>query len=260
MISQEDLWQDFFKTRDAELRQRLAVQYSGLVGYVVRGMPAVHQSLMMGHEDIIGYGTIGLLQAIDRFDPSRGVKFQTYALQRIRGAIIDALRSASVLSRPDAARVRAMAQSVERLTQERQHCPTAAEIAADLAVTVEEAERTLATSNISSISLERPIGNDAEDRSTLGDLLQDVSADDPQEMCEQNELRDLLAAGIRQLPGTSRRVVALHYIQELTPDDIAVVLGVSRSRVYQLRQRAIDQLRSCMQRYLRDGVVAGQAA
>lgn len=246
MMSHEDRWQEFLATRDPQLRAALAAQYSPLVGYVIRGMTVIPPALV-SREDIVGYGTIGLMQAIDRYDPSRGVTFQTYAMQRIRWAIIDALRSMNPLSRADTAKVRTMEQAIDRLTQQKQRHPTEAELADELGVAQEEVERTLATSTMAFVSLERPVGSDPSEGNSLRDLLEDDNADEPGDVCERKELRRLLAEGIRQLPESSRVVLSLCYVEELTPQEVAEVLGVSRSRVYQLRDRAVKQLRRWLQ-------------
>lgn len=245
MISHEGLWNEFLATKDAALRERIAVQYAPLVRYVINSMSMMVPPLTT-MDDMVGYGTIGLMHAIDRFDPSRGVTFETYAMQRIRGSIIDALRSMNTFSRSDTARVRAMEQAVERLTQELQRNPTEDEIANALGVTRDEVERTLVTSNVTFVSLERPLGGDASDGGTLRDLLEDASAVAPGDVAEYKELRDLLAQGIRQLSARSRLIISLYYVEELTPLEIAETLGISRSRVYQLHAKAVAELRAWM--------------
>ncbi len=109
-------WEEFYDRRDPALRERLILQYAPLVKYVV-GRMAVSLPGMLNHEDLLSYGTIGLIQAVDRFDPSHGVKFETYAIQRIRGAIIDAVRGLQPRSRDTYRRARELEDAYDALTQ-----------------------------------------------------------------------------------------------------------------------------------------------
>lgn len=244
MISHEELWQRFVATRDPALREQLTLQYAPLVKYVINSM-SMMVPVLATMEDMIGYGTIGLIHAVDRYAPDRGVTFETYAMSRIRGAIIDAIRSMNPFSRSDTSRIRAVEDAVAGLTQELARYPTEEEIAARMGVEREDVERTLQTGSLSFVSLDSPLGGElGSEGSGLKDLLEDSSALEPSEEAERQELRKMLIEGINNLPERSKQVISLYYVDELTPMEIADVLGVSRSRVYQLHTQAILSLRS----------------
>ncbi len=246
MISHEAEWQEFVATRVPALREQLVLQYAPLVKYVIHTMSMIVPPLAT-MEDMVGYGTIGLLHAVDRYSPDRGVTFETYAISRIRGAIIDAIRSMNLFSRSDTARIKAVDETVQVLVQELRRYPTEDEIAERMGIERQEVDRTLATSNVSLVSLDNTTGGDyAGDGATLKDMLEDTASPEPGEVAEQKELRALLVEAINHLPERSRLVISLYYVEELSPIEIAEVLEVSRSRVYQLHAQAILDLRAWM--------------
>lgn len=250
MISNEALWREFLENRDRNLRERLTLQYAPLVKYVINSMSMTMPS-QVTLDDIIGYGTIGLLHAVDRYDPDRGVTFETYAIPRVRGAIIDAIRSMSILSRSDTTKLRAIEHAMDQLVQEKLRSPTEQEIADLLGITAKDVERTLVASNVTFVSIDAPIeAADGGETSSLKNMLVDPGAVDPGDAVEQSELRDLLRETIRQLQEPTRLVLSLYYVDELSPMEIAEVLGVSRSRVYQIHAHAILELRARMRAHL----------
>src|SRR5919206_4299592 len=133
----ESLWTRLCATRDPALRERMIVQYAPLVKYVV-GRMSVSMPGLLASEDIIGYGTVGLIQAVDRYDPTVGVKFETYAIRRIKGAIIDAIRSLQQLSRDASRRARDLDHAYDELTQSLGRMPTNKEVAKHLGMSSDE--------------------------------------------------------------------------------------------------------------------------
>jgi RNA polymerase sigma factor for flagellar operon FliA len=258
MISNEDLWNQFIASRSPELREKVILQYAPLVKFVINGMSMTLPAIT-DQEDLIGYGTIGLVNAVDRYDPSRGVKFETYAIQRIRGAIIDSLRELNILSRLTASRLREIEHAIDVLTQEMGRYPSEQEIADYLGQSVAEVEHTLATGSISFTSLDASVDSDVDDGMSLKDMLTDSESPDPDDLYRRKELRAALVKAIQELPERSKLVISLYYIEEASPLEIAEILGISRSRVYQLHAKAILRLRALLRQYTADPVAQPKA-
>lgn len=251
----QELWQHYSESRDPKLREALILQYAPLVKYVV-GRMAINMPSILDADDIVAYGTIGLIDAIDRFDPQRGVKFQSYAIARIRGSILDALRRLSILSRTAMARVRKIEDAFVALQQENQVPPSDEEVAAYLGLSLEELYDSMQHGSIAFVSLESPLQmGDGEDESlSLQDMMEDPAALDPAAEAEKRELRNALAQALAQLPGRERLVLSLYYYEELTLKEIGQVLGMSESRVHQIHARAILRLRGTV-RLVVEGVL-----
>jgi RNA polymerase sigma factor for flagellar operon FliA len=245
-IELQDLWRRFKSTGDERARERLVVAYSPLVKYVAgrmsSGLPA-----HVEEADLISYGLVGLISAIARFDLSRDIKFETYAIPRIRGAIIDELRSLDWVPRS----VRAKAREIERVNQKLearlQRAPTDEEMAAELEMPVDDfQEALLQISNSTIVALDElwSVSDSSGDQVSLLDTIPDRDAPDPETIVDQGELRDRIADAIAALPEREKLVVALYYYENLTLREIGEVLGVTESRVSQLHTKAVLRLRS----------------
>ena len=257
MISNEVLWKEFAEKRDPALREQLVLQYTPLVKFVVNSM-SMPLPRVTDMEDIMGYGIIGLVHAVDRFDPSRGVKFETYAIQRIRGAMIDALRDLNVHSRSTIAKIRGVERSIDELIPKLQRYPSNEEVAEHMHLSVEEVTQIVAESNLTFVSLDRPmLFDDGDEGLTLADTLKEERLPDPDEAVERQELRHMLVEAIGSLTEREKLVLSLYYIDEVSPLEIAEILGISRSRIYQLHAQAILRLRALLRtRYSDNAVVA----
>ena len=257
MISNEVLWKEFAEKRDPALRERLVLQYTPLVKFVVNSM-SMPLPRVTDMEDIMGYGIIGLVHAVDRFDPSRGVKFETYAIQRIRGSMIDALRDLNVHSRSTIAKIREVERSIDELIPKLQRYPSNEEVAEHMHLSVEEVTQIVAESNLTFVSLDRPmLFDDGDEGLTLADTLKEERLPDPDEAVERQELRHMLVEAIGSLTEREKLVLSLYYIDEVSPLEIAEILGISRSRIYQLHAQAILRLRALLRtRYSDNAVVA----
>ncbi len=222
------------------------VAYSPLVKYVAgrmgSGLPAhVEES------DLISYGLGGLISAIERFDLSREIKFETYAITRIRGAIIDELRSLDWVPRSVRARAREFERVNMRLEAKLHRAPSDEEIAAELEITLDEfQDALLQISNSTIVALDElwSVSDSGGDQVSLLDTLPDRGAPDPQVLVDESELRDRVADAIAALPEREKLVVALYYYENLTLREIGEVLGVTESRVSQLHTKAVLRLRS----------------
>lgn len=247
MISHAELWNEFVAKRDPQMRERLILQYTPLVKFVINGMSMTLPTIA-DSDDIVGYGTIGLVNAVDRYDPTRSVKFETYGIQRIRGSIIDALRELNILSRLATSRIKELERAIDELMQKLGRYPTHKELAEHLGQTVEDIESTLTTSNVSFSSLDASLDFDMDDGVSLKDVLSDESSPNPDNLVRRKELREALIMAIEELPERSKLVISLYYIDEVAPLEIAEIMEISRSRVYQLHAEAILRLRAILRR------------
>jgi RNA polymerase sigma factor for flagellar operon FliA len=245
-IELQDLWRRYKSNGDERARERLVVAYSPLVKYVAgrigSGLP--------GHveeADLISYGLGGLISAIERFDPGRDIRFETYAIARIRGAIIDELRTLDWVPRSIRARAREFERVNTRLEARLHRAPTDEEMASALEISVEELQETLlAISNSTIVALDElwTVSDSSGDQVSLLDTLPDDDAEDPQALVERSSFRDRVADAIVALPEREKMVIALYYYENLTLREIGEILGVTESRVSQLHTKAVLRLRS----------------
>src|SRR5947209_7676156 len=244
-IELQELWRRYKATGDERARERLVVAYSPLVKYVAGRM----SSGLPGHveeADLISYGLGGLISAIERFDLSREIKFETYAITRIRGAIIDELRNLDWVPRSVRARAREIERANMKLEARLQRAPTDEEMAAELGVGVDDFQETLLQiSNSTIVALDElwNVQDSTGDQVSLLDTLPDRDAPDPQQLVDQSELRDRIADAIAALPEREKLVVALYYYENLTLREIGAVLGVTESRGSQLQTTEVLRLR-----------------
>jgi RNA polymerase sigma factor for flagellar operon FliA len=241
-----ELWRRYKQDDDRGARERLVVAYSPLVKYVAgrtgSGLPAHVED-----SDLISYGMIGLIEAMERFEPLRQIRFETFAMQRIRGAIIDELRSLDWVPRSVRSRARDIEVANSKLEHELGRAPTDAELAERLGMNEEELqEALLQISNSSILALEELwMTPDASgDKVSLLDTIEDENAPDPQASLDTSEVKDRLSEAIQDLPERETLVVALYYFENLTLREIGEVLGVTESRVSQLHSKAVLRLRS----------------
>jgi RNA polymerase sigma factor for flagellar operon FliA len=240
-----DLWERYVADRAADLRDRLILHYAPLVKYVAgrvgSGLPShVEQA------DLVSYGTFGLIDAITRYEPTREVKFESYAMARIRGAIIDELRSTDWIPRSVRMKARQYERTVAALEAQLQRSPTDEEVAEAMDMDVEDVRKFLGQlSLVNVVALDEMLGDDdGGGAPRLVDTLQDSTAPDPQAMAEHGEARQLLARAVEQLPDREKVVVSLYYFEGLTLAEIGRVLGVTESRICQMHTKAVLHLRT----------------
>jgi RNA polymerase sigma factor FliA len=240
------LWQEFKRTGDRALRDRLILTYAPLVKYVAgrlgSGLPA-----HVEEGDLVSYGLLGLIGAIERFDPARDIKFETYAIARIKGSIIDELRSMDWVPRSVRARARDIERAITDLESRLTRAPTDEEIAAKLGITEDEFQDSLLEISRSSIAALDELWaspGSSGDAVALIDTIEDPTAAEPQSAMAHTELREALGEAISRLPEREKLVVTLYYYEELTLREIGEVLGVTESRVSQLHTKAILRLKA----------------
>ena len=241
-----DLWRSYRRSRDQALRDRLILTYAPLVKYVAgrlgSGLPA-----HVDDEDLVSYGLLGLISAIERYEPDRDVKFETYAIARIRGAIIDELRALDWVPRSVRSRAREIERAIGELEGKLGRVPSDEEIAAKLGITTEELDESLSEISRSSIAaLDElwSVGGSDGDQVALIDTIEDTQGPEPQSAFAQTELREMVADAITSLPEREKLVITLYYYEDLTLREIGEVLGVTESRVSQLHTKAILRLKA----------------
>jgi len=243
----QKLWHDFFENRSERAREELALNYLYLVSYIY-GRIAINLPPHIDREDLEHQGVMGLLAALDNFDREKGVKFETYASIRVRGAIIDYLRKQDLLSRPLRKRAGEIEQAAEAFAKKLGRAPTVSDLAVAMGTTEEEISTSLWKSSHSFIlSLERELYEDDEGSgSTVGENLA-LPNPGPDDEAEKQNLLECMADAIRELPDKEKEIIALYYHEELTLKEIGAVLGISESRVCQIHSRAVFNLRQKMQ-------------
>src|SRR5436309_14407414 len=212
-----DIGLEFVRTRRPELRDELIIAYTPLVRSVVSRL-GIPSTSLLDQDDLVSYGVIGLINAIDRYDPSRGIRFETFAVSRIRGAVIDQLRTLNWLPRSAVSRVRQLESTLAILEQRLGRPAKEQEAALELGVNTDRYRQMLLEVGIVVLSLDAPFSSLSQDDeiASLGDLLEDTSAPGPAEQVEKNELTALLAAAVDNLPERERILISLYYHDVLT--------------------------------------------
>jgi RNA polymerase sigma factor for flagellar operon FliA len=240
------LWQRYKATGDEVLRERLILHYSPLVKYVAGRVGAgLPPNVDVG--DCFSYGMFGLIDAIDKFQPERGIRFELYAMRRIRGAILDELRALDWIPRSVRVKARALERAYAVLETKLNRTPTEAEIADEMAVSVAELHQIFSqVSLVNVLALDELLGatSDRPGAVSLGETLEDAAAEDPVAVVESRETHRLLARAVTTLPEREQTVITLYYFEGLTLAEIGRVLGVSESRISQIHAKAMLALRA----------------
>ena len=241
-----EVWRTFRRTGDQAVRDRLILMYAPIVKYVAgrlgSGLPA-----HVDEGDLVSYGLLGLISAIERYDPDRDVKFETYAIARIKGSILDELRSLDWVPRSVRSRARQIERAMSELEAKLGRAPTDEEIAKKVGITTEELEGSLtdiSRSSIAALDELWTISGSGGDQVALIDTIEDTQGPEPQSAFAQTELRDMVADAITSLPEREKLVITLYYYEDLTLREIGEVLGVTESRVSQLHTKAILRLKA----------------
>ena len=245
---EERLWRSYRDDPTAAKRERLILRYAPLVKYVA-GRMAVGMPPNVDRGDLTSYGMFGLMDAIEKYDVDTGYRFQTYAVQRIRGAIVDELRSMDWVPRSVRRKARDIERAIARLQTELGRPPDDAEVAEELDITVETLADHLAQISMTSVG-----ALDAALTSTDGSTIRvvDTVADDstlrPEEHIDELAMRELLLEAMDRVTEREQQVLALYYFEGLTLSQIGEIIGVTESRVSQIHSKAILTLRSHIER------------
>ena len=230
----ESIWKEYQQTKNSDLREALILEYAPIVRFVA-GRLAIHLGQHMDFDDLISYGIFGLIDAIDKFDMLKGVKFETYASLRIRGAIIDNIRNMDWVPRTLRQKNKKFEQTYAQLESELGREPTDQELAKKLGLSEDEARDMVRDSSVMSLvslddyldqNFDAPIGSGSPE-------------DTPEGNMHKKELHKILTEAIEKLTEKERLVITLHYFEELTLREISKILKVSESRVSQIHSKSI---------------------
>ncbi len=243
-MSAEDklkLWEEYSKNKTSELRERIIIEYAGLVK-IVAGKLGIYLGYNVEYDDLVGYGTFGLIDAIDKYDFDKGVKFETYASLRIRGAILDQVRRMDWLPRTVRQKQKRMDAAYQKLETESGRFATDEELAAELEISVEELGQWQAQTKAAGVvSLDEYLEQGSENGIVGTTESEDFAG--PEKQMEQKAMKELLVQSLESLTEKEKKVILLYYYEELTLKEISEVLEVSESRISQLHTKAIQKLR-----------------
>lgn len=238
----ELLWEDFSKRPTPELREKIIIEYAGLVK-IVAGKLSIYLGFNVEYDDLVGYGTFGLIDAIDKFDYGKGVKFETYASLRIRGAILDQIRKMDWLPRTVRQKQKRMDAAYSKIEAVTGRMATDEEIAAELDISIDELDTWQAQTKAAGlVSLDDYVeqGNEGGISSIAGG---GEEYHQPEQILEKQEVKKVLLETLGSLTEKEKKVILLYYYEELTLKEISAVLEVSESRISQLHTKAIQKLR-----------------
>ncbi len=242
-LAHRELWDQLTAGDGGKARQDLVEIYARVVKYVA-GRMAIGLPHYVDQNDLVSAGLLGLIQAIDNFDPDRGIKFETYAIPRIRGAILDELRSQDWFPRSLRRKARQLEEAVTGLEARFGRPATDEELARELGVSRDELATMIEEVSVATIiSLDADSSSDGDDSTTLGEYLPDPKAEDVEEKVSSQEMVKLIAGGLEELPEKEQLVLVLYYYEDLTLKEIGAILDVTESRVCQIHTKAIMRLR-----------------
>jgi RNA polymerase sigma factor for flagellar operon FliA len=239
------LWAAYKRDGQHAARDELILRHAPLVHYVA-GRMGVGLPGHVERADLVSYGIFGLIDAVERFDPDRGCRFETYAIARIKGAIIDELRSLDWVPRSVRTRAREIERAISQLEARLHRPPSDEEIAKQVGITVEELEASLTDIARSSIAALDELWRAGGDRIALIETIEDTEAPAPERSLAETELREALREATARLPEREKLVVGLYYYNELTLREIGEVLGVTEGRVSQLHTKAVLRLKAAV--------------
>lgn len=241
-----ELWKQYGVTRDPAIREKLILEYSHLIKFIA-GRLNIYFGSNVEYDDLVGFGVFGLIDAIDKYDLNKGVKFETYASLRIRGSIIDSIREMDWVPRSLRQKNKELERAYAEIENTLGHSADDKEVADKLGVSLDEFYKLLNDVSISSmVSLEEFVEQNYE----IGiDVPNSSKSDSPERQTELAEMRDILTEAIDKLPEKEKTVISLYYLEELTLKEISAIMKVSESRISQLHTKAILRLRGKLARH-----------
>jgi RNA polymerase sigma factor for flagellar operon FliA len=246
MENLDKLWQAYGKNKSPEIKERLIVANAPLVKYVA-GRMHMHIGQHVEYDDLIGYGVFGLIDAIDKFDYGKGIKFETYASWRIRGAIVDHIRRLDWVPRTQRQKNKQMETVYNQLEDELGREPTEEELANRLGLDIEATRDLMRKSTVLSlVSLDDYLDQNYE---TPFNGLVSSRQDSPEEQAERRERQDMLAEAIEKLTDKEKEVITLYYYEDLTLKEISSIMQVSESRISQIHTKAIGKMQGKLGKY-----------
>ena len=242
----DKLWKDYIKTRSEKLREQIIVEYVPLVK-LVAGRLNMYLGYTVEYDDLVGYGIFGLIDAIDKFDCGKGIKFETYASLRIRGSILDQIRKMDWIPRSVRQKQKQMESAITKLEKEKGANVKDKDIACELGISIEEYHNWEGLTNISNIAsldefMEQGTENGVKE-------FRNTAYIEPEDAVDREEVKQMLMAALDLLTEKERKVVLLYYYEDLTLKEVAQVLEVSESRISQLHSKALEKMKKQLGRY-----------
>lgn len=243
--TEEELWELYRKNQDPQIRDLFVRQYAPLVKYVA-GKVAVGMPHNVDFDDLVGFGVFGLIDAINKFDPNKHVKFKTYAVTRIRGAIFDELRSIDWVPRSVRQKSREIEETVHHLEASLGRSATDSEIAAEMGISESDFQKVMMKISGTSILSLNDVWYNSEENDSISivDSIESPHSLNPDSMVEKEEVKRVIVQAINELPEKEKKVLVLYYYEDLTLKEIGKVLEVTESRISQLHTKAIVRLRA----------------
>ncbi len=248
------LWEEYAGTRSPEVREKIILEYAPLVK-VVAGRLSMYLGYNVEYEDLVSYGIFGLIDAIDKFDCLKDVKFETYASLRIRGAILDQIRKMDWIPRTIRQKQKRIDAAIKEIETQYGRSATDEEIARLLGITDEEYldwQSQMKITNV--VSLNEFLEQGSEVSNEAGST-KSAAFDSPEEILERDELKKMLEQALELLTEKERKVIVLYYYEDLTLKEISNILEVSESRISQLHTRALQKMRGRLGEYI--GILTG---
>jgi RNA polymerase sigma factor FliA len=242
---QKALWEEYAKNPTKEIRNQLILEYAPLVRYIAKKI-SINLPPSLDEADLVSFGMFGLVDAINKFDTTRGLQFQTYAMNRIRGSIIDELRHIDWVPRSVRQKMRKVELATQTLDANLGRIPTEQEIADQLGVTTKQYQQMQTQFTNAYITSLDTVILPGETGQTLGERMKSDSFDAPDNAYETTELKLALAKAVKYLPERERVVISLYYFENLTLNEIGQVLGVTESRVCQIHAHALTTLKTAV--------------
>lgn len=234
------LWEDYGKTKSPEDREKIIIEYANLVK-IVAGRLSMYLGYNVEYDDLVGYGVFGLIDAVDKFDYTKGVKFETYASFRIRGAILDEIRKMDWIPRTLRQKQKKIDAAFQKIELEQGRLATDEEVAKELDISVEELDTWQSQTKISNLlSLDEYIESGSEVRMEAS---LSTEYDTPEAVIEKQELKETLIQVLETLTEKEKKVIILYYYEDLTLKEISSILEVSESRISQLHTKALQKMR-----------------
>lgn len=242
-VSKVKLWEKYSKTKDNSIKEQLIIEHAQLVKFVA-GRLSMYLGSNVEFEDLCGYGVFGLIDAIDKFDYEKGVKFETYASLRIRGAILDNIRKMDWIPRSIRKKQKVMDIAIRKLETELGRNATDEEISKELEISTDEYYKWMnQTKALAITSLEEYVEQGGESRV---EPVSNSKYGQPEEMAEREALKTLLIDAIEGLSEKEKKVILFYYYEELTLKEISAIMGVSESRISQLHTKSLSKMKSSL--------------
>ena len=243
------LWEEYDKTKSPEVREKIILEYAPLVK-MVAGRLSMYLGYNVEYEDLVSYGIFGLIDAIDKFDAMKDVKFETYASLRIRGAILDQIRKMDWIPRTIRQKQKRIDAAIKEIEAKYGRSATDDEVAASLGITNDEYvdwQSQMKVTNVVSLNEFLEQGSEIPNDNSYN---RNAQFDGPEEVIERDELKRMLAEALELLTEKERKVIVLYYYEDLTLKEISSILEVSESRISQLHTRALQKMKSRMGNYM----------